>query len=398
MNKLTVLHSGVKAAKSPRSCPTRGKRTNCSGWSAGSARRCDLFLRSIVYQDIEKAGYYVASVTLTVADCPPTHTHWASLRDAFLKRMRRGDLAMYHWVTEWQLRSWSAEGPCPHLHCVLVFPSKQSLSYNKGQADEVFGCDAIVMHWLEVAEQYNCNFNAQHAEPVYDIRGWFRYLSKHAARSVAHYQRDPDTIPKGWSQTGRMWGQGGDWPRYEVTCQISDKAFYTLRRVANRYLLSDAKNQVRNLEARLDGSWGSQQKQENERLLKLARSRVGFLKRRLQRNKENVARIVPLSEWVPVDVVMQWLRAVCIDLEAVDPESGEVSEFFVMEDEYDPQALSSQLREAVQQKGKIDDTFREHTRDVRARLATKLRRDRDDFAGPGDKPTREPGDDTDSLD
>jgi hypothetical protein len=74
----------------------------------------------------------------------------------------------------------------------------------------------------------------QHIVPIEGLRGWLEYVSKHAARGVAHYQREGS--PVGWARTGRLWGHWGAWPveeRFEL--DVTHPQFYRWRRLVIGY-------------------------------------------------------------------------------------------------------------------------------------------------------------------
>lgn len=135
-----------------------------------------------------------------------------------------------HWVTEWQRRG------VPHLHCAIWFPDR----YETLMTTEA---------WVEVAGAYGAGLRGQHARPIDGPVGWFRYLSKHAARGVKHYQRSGDNIPEGWqSKTGRVWGFSGEWPiaeprKFHVQDHTNDGdgGWFALRRMIRSWRLADAR-------------------------------------------------------------------------------------------------------------------------------------------------------------
>lgn len=134
-----------------------------------------------------------------------------------------------HWLTEWQRRQ------VPHLHGALWFPEPSRWDDLKAQ---------IRQAWLEVMASYGPLQWSQHVEPITNAVGWFQYVSKHAARGLNHYQRNPEGIPPGWQgATGRMWGYGGDWPlREAMSLQMSMPAYHRFRRLVRSWRLADARS------------------------------------------------------------------------------------------------------------------------------------------------------------
>ncbi len=68
----------------------------------------------------------------------------------------------------------------------------------------------VVAEWLHLAAEYRAGEIGQDHREITGPLGWLEYLSKHASRGVAHYQRQGK--PAGWTGTGRLWGKGGTGP------------------------------------------------------------------------------------------------------------------------------------------------------------------------------------------
>ncbi|MGA8247375.1 MAG: hypothetical protein WB797_10750 [Nocardioides sp.] len=82
--------------------------------------------------------------------------------------------------------------------------------------------------------------NAQQVTPITGPVGWLKYLSKHAARGVRHYQRQGK--PAGWDRTGRLWGHGGEWPAVEpLRVDLTTGQAWRLRRLVKRYAIAQAR-------------------------------------------------------------------------------------------------------------------------------------------------------------
>ena len=204
----------------------RAVRGEVQGWSPGATRRNMAFLMGVEVEKLTGAG---CTFTLTVRDCPATADDWHKLRRAFEKRMLRAGMIRMHWVTEWQRRG------VPHLHGVLWFEGK------------CHDLAAIVNAWTAVAGTRGASPRGQHARPLDNAIGWFRYLSKHAVRGVKHYQRTIDNIPAGWQKkTGRVWGKVGDWPtreaiRVNLQNEHGDGWWFAFRRLCRAWRVADAR-------------------------------------------------------------------------------------------------------------------------------------------------------------
>lgn len=223
----TVYRHGGKGGVAPgRNDHTRMKRGQVEGWSVGATRRNTQFLMSVKETELSGAG---VALTLTLRDCPATAQEWTALRKRWIERQRRAGMVRLHWITEWQRRG------VPHLHVAMWWPDKYRLS-------------DPVNDWVELAaELYGAGHKGQHAKVIDGPVGWFKYLSKHAARGVKHYQRNNDSIPEGWQKkTGRVWGYSGEWPlaeprRFGLQGDEGDGGWFRLRRMVRSWRVADAR-------------------------------------------------------------------------------------------------------------------------------------------------------------
>lgn len=276
MPVIKLSHNGLTAGIPPMNKNHNPpKRGDVSGWSEQAAKNNIKFLRSIPEDSITGHGY---AFTLTIRDCPPTPKDWHKLRRAFIERLRRRELIRLHWVTEWQRRG------VPHLHGIAFFPDPPPIS----------GFD-IVQQWLKVAEPYYCLAKGQHVKDITDVIGWFKYLSKHAARGHLHYQRNSDAIPEHWKKkTGRVWGYLGDWDKRDpMDINIDNQGFYRFRRLVRSWRVADARsNPLHVYDA--NGKRTSITIPDVKRI-KSARSM-------LKCSKPDIARLRGVSEWIPLDL------------------------------------------------------------------------------------------------
>ena len=223
------------------------------------------------------------AVTLTVKTCPPNHEDWKRLREAYFVRLRRLGMIRAHWLTEWQRRG------VPHLHAAVWFPQEVIDQY---ASPEAFG-RVLVLHWSQLAgDAYNALPGGQHVTLIWDVVEWNQYVSKHAARGLSHYQRNPANIPEGWRQigTGRMWGylasRAKPWPLVEPSSvDLPMRAFWALRRVVRAYRKADAR--VALVSAR------------DPKAAKVARRRISSARGMLKAHDPLLSRVRGVSEWLP---------------------------------------------------------------------------------------------------
>lgn len=207
----------------------RAPRGGIQGWSEGATRRNTAFLRSIKEDELHGHGF---AVTLTLRTCPPTPDDWHRLRRAWEMRMHRAGMIRCHWVTEWQRRG------VPHLHAAIWFPTPATGSPPFDPRH------AAIEGWCAIAGPYGAAMRGQHCAPIDGPMGWFQYVSKHAARGVKHYQRNPENIPEHWqSATGKVWGKLGHWPvRPAIRFNVDGPAYFALRRMVRSWRIGDARS------------------------------------------------------------------------------------------------------------------------------------------------------------
>lgn len=260
--------------------PVGGRRGAVTGWSAASVRRHKRWLYSVEASGLTGSG---SGVTLTLRDTPADDREWGALLKRLLDRLRDSGMIRWHWVTEWQSRG------TPHLHMAVYGP--ESLS-----ADEVGRL--VVRHWLALTEGYGARSAAQFATPITGPVGWLKYLSKHASRGVAHYQRQG--MPEGWTKTGRLWGYGGDWPTIEpVAGAVDDRTFWRVRRMIRRYAIAQARAAALAYESnpvtmhKAAAAWDS----------------VTFTRRMLKCPQRELSTVRGVSDWVPAPIFLEMLAA-----------------------------------------------------------------------------------------
>ena len=223
MAVMQLYHHGITCGVPGNNHGMAGKRGAVQGWTHSATKNNVRFLRSVTLPELTGVG---VSFTLTLADCPPSAEVWHRARRAFIRRIERMGMTRLHWVTEWQRRG------VPHLHGVAYFP-------------EWFPAieSGIVDAWMALAEPYGAKRHCQHTTVIYDPLGWLKYLAKHAARGVSHYQRSFESIPPTWQKkTGRVWGHTGDWPtRQAIRIELDPEAFHRFRRIVKNWRIADAR-------------------------------------------------------------------------------------------------------------------------------------------------------------
>ena len=253
--------------------PVGGKRAIINGWSVSAVRRHTRFLYSVDTSQLSGQGY---ALTLTVRDLPESADEWAKAREAWIDRLRRlPGFIRLHWLTEWQKRG------VPHMHCAAYFE------------DPLPSKDLPTLLWTMVCENrgWTAAGASQDSKPIDGATGWLKYLSKHAARGVKHYQRMGK--PESWKKSGRLWGKVGDWPVQEpIRAELTRAQGFRFRRLAKAYVVAQAREKKQ---------WES----------------VSYLRRMFKNSDRVISQVRGISEWIPDHVFLA-----LVDLVEDLPENG----------------------------------------------------------------------------
>lgn len=260
----------------PGANPNPPPRGVISGWSAGAVRRHTRRLYSVASESLTAEGF---ALTLTMRDTPASHSDWFAYRVAWIRRVERmPGFVRLHWVVEWQKRG------TPHLH-VAVY----------GHGWTRLEAQALIRAWLDVAEECGALWGAQDFEYIDGGLGWLRYLSKHAARGVAHYQRQG--MPSGWEKTGRLYGFRGEWPFADPEeARPTQAGYWRLRRLVRSWRVANA----RAAHAALPPG-------ASEEAARSARRRITSARSALASGSRRHSAVRGMSEWVPEDVALTFL-------------------------------------------------------------------------------------------
>lgn len=244
----------------------RAKRGVVKGWTKESVRRHTKWLYAVNVDQLNGHGY---ALTTTMRDCPESSDAFHALRRNFLDRVGRMGSMRTHWVIEWQRRG------VPHMHSALYFDRELTVL-------EQF---KLKQHWQELCGPYGASLGAQYLLPISGPSGWLQYLSKHAARGAAHYQRVGK--PSGWQKTGRLWGHEGSWPVDEpMKFDVPRAAYFQYRRLVRSWRLADARAE----------------KDPDTR-----RRRIRSARRMLKSNDRTMSEVRGISEWIAQDTLLCFL-------------------------------------------------------------------------------------------
>ena len=296
MPVIKVYHHGMTAAIPPRkNNHERAKRGVVQGWSKSATRNNTRWLRSVSPESFGNEEEFGVAFTLTIRDCPESSEEWHKIRRSFIERLRRLGMLRLHWVTEWQRRG------VPHLHGIVFFPLKVQTKMNDSNGFPLSWGHAIEQSWISVAEKYGASPRGQHLKTVTDIKGWFKYLSKHASRGADHYQRSSAGVPSGWIKTGRVWGHCGDWVTDKPqSLNVSNEFYFALRRIVRKWRLSDARTALKNSPMAIvrdewlvaNPAWLS------------AKKRISSARRILKSNDFKKSQVRGVSEWIDAENIL----------------------------------------------------------------------------------------------
>lgn len=266
------------------------ERTATRGWTSNVARRNEQRLQQIDFDGIEGVP---AFVTLTMPSGQMSEVSAAEFH-GWLKRwlqyMKRHGMFHYYWILEFQ-----ASGN-PHIH-VLVWLD------HAWDALEQF---KALRSWVGILNKsgVGARLQGQIWEDI-DVGGTITvdgetvpahpervlmYLAKHAARGVAHYQRQIENMPDDWQfRSGRVWGHDRGLPlREQEDFETDYSTFWTFRRLVRRWRISEARG-IKDADRR--------------------RKAISQARGSLRCSRRDVSPYRGVSAWVPSDVASALLNA-----------------------------------------------------------------------------------------
>lgn len=266
------------------------ERTATKGWTPNVARRNEQRLQQVDFDAIDGVP---AFVTLTMPSQQMSDVSAAMFHGwlkSWLRYMKRHGLGHYYWILEFQ-----ASGN-PHLH-VLVWLDHEP------DALETF---KALRSWVGILNKsgVGARIQGQIWEPI-DVDGEITvdgetvpahpervlmYLAKHAARGVAHYQRQIENMPDDWRyRSGRVWGHDRGLPlRAQQDFETDYSTFWTFRRLVRRWRITEAR-QIKDADRR--------------------RQSIVQARRSLRCGRRDVSPYRGVSAWLPASVASQLLDA-----------------------------------------------------------------------------------------
>lgn len=266
------------------------ERTATKGWTVNVARRNEQRLQQIDFDAVEGVP---AFVTLTMPSGQMGDVS-AAMFHGWLKRwlqfMKRHGLRHYYWILEFQ-----ASGN-PHLHVLAwldhawdALETYRALRSWVGILNKSgVGARLQGQIWenIDVGGELVVDGERVPAHPERVLM----YLAKHAARGVAHYQRQIENMPDDWRyRSGRVWGHDRGLPlRAQQDFETDYPTFWTFRRLVRRWRLAEARG-IKDADRR--------------------RKAISQARGSLRCSRRDVSPYRGVSAWVPSDVASALLDA-----------------------------------------------------------------------------------------
>lgn len=266
------------------------ERTATKGWTVNVARRNEQRLQQV---DFEAVDGVPAFVTLTMPAQQMADVS-AAMFHAWLKRwiqyMKRHGLLHYYWILEFQ-----ATGN-PHLHLLVwldhdwdaleQYKALRSWVNMLNKSDVGARLQGQIWENIDVGGELVVDGERVPAHPERVLM----YLAKHAARGVAHYQRQSSNMPEDWQyRSGRVWGHDRGLPlREQENVECDYPTFWTFRRLVRRWRLAEARS-IKDADRR--------------------RRAISQARGSLRCSRRDVSPYRGVSAWVPSDVASALLDA-----------------------------------------------------------------------------------------
>lgn len=266
------------------------ERTATKGWTVNVARRNEQRLQQV---DFEAVDGVPAFVTLTMPAQQMADVS-AAMFHAWLKRwiqyMKRHGLLHYYWILEFQ-----ATGD-PHLHLLVwldhdwdaleQYKALRSWVNMLNKSDVGARLQGQIWENIDVGGELVVDGERVPAHPERVLM----YLAKHAARGVAHCQRQLSNMPEDWQyRSGRVWGHDRGLPlREQENVECDYPTFWTFRRLVRRWRLAEARS-IKDADRR--------------------RRAISQARGSLRCSRRDVSPYRGVSAWVPSDVASALLDA-----------------------------------------------------------------------------------------
>lgn len=285
------------------------ERSNTNGWTANVARRNEQRLQQIDFSKITGEPFFVTLTMPKQQMEDVTSEQFHRWLNAWLVYMRRRGMRHYYWILEFQ-----ASGN-PHLHVIVWLSDWRTGGAKRGYEHHTWFGEAGVLEQYKALAQWVKMLNADGVAAKVDAQNFqlvelgkssnvdgvtlesatperlLMYLAKHAARGVAHYQRQISNMPEDWQyRSGRVWGHDGKLPlREQLDYECSYEVFWAYRRLVRRWVCANASTMT----------------DDDKR-----RRSIVSARRMLRCSRPDVSPFRGVSAWVPERVACQLLDSI----------------------------------------------------------------------------------------
>lgn len=266
------------------------ERTATKGWTVNVARRNEQRLQQIDFDGIDGVPAFVTLTMPSQQMEDVTAAMFHGWLKSWLRYMKRHGLRHYYWILEFQ-----ASGN-PHLHVLVwldrewepleTYKALRSWVSMLNKSDVGARIQGQIWENIDVGGELTVDGETVPAHPERVLM----YLAKHAARGVAHYQRQIENMPDDWQfRSGRVWGHDRGLPlREQQDFECDYATFWRYRRLVRRWRVSEA-NSIVDPERR--------------------RSAILQARRCLRCPRPDISPYRGISAWVPAEVASQLLDA-----------------------------------------------------------------------------------------
>lgn len=266
------------------------ERTATKGWTVNVARRNEQRLQQIDFDGIDGVPAFVTLTMPSQQMEDVTAAMFHGWLKSWLRYMKRHGLRHYYWILEFQ-----ASGN-PHLHVLVwldrewepleTYKALRSWVSMLNKSDVGARIQGQIWENIDVGGELTVDGETVPAHPERVLM----YLAKHAARGVAHYQRQIENMPDDWQfRSGRVWGHDRGLPlREQQDFECGYATFWRYRRLVRRWRVSEA-NSIVDPERR--------------------RSAILQARRCLRCPRPDISPYRGISAWVPAEVASQLLDA-----------------------------------------------------------------------------------------
>lgn len=285
------------------------ERTTCGGWTRNVARRNEQRLQQVDFESIDGEPAFVTLTMPSQQMNEVTSKQFHRWLNTWLVYMRRRGCVHYYWILEFQ-----GSGN-PHLHVIVWLTDWRTGGAKRGYTSHSWVSDSGVVEQYKALAYWVKRLNGDGVAAKVDAQNFqlvelgessnvdgvtlesstperlLMYLAKHAARGVAHYQRQISNMPEDWKYgSGRVWGHDGKLPlREQLDYECSYEVFWQYRRLVRRWVCANA----------------SKMTDDDRR-----RRSIVSARRMLRCSRPDVSPYRGVSAWIPETVAKQLMASI----------------------------------------------------------------------------------------